>query len=72
MLLQQYDLGDVVPASYRIVDEATGTAVAVEPRWDVDHSLHETSQHGLPPPRTIISPLEIIGTRMLESKPAAM
>ena len=36
MLLQQYDLGGVVPASYRIVDEATGTAVAVDPRWDVE------------------------------------
>ncbi len=46
MLLQQYDLGGVVPASYRIVDEATGTAVAVDPRWDIDHALHETSQPG--------------------------
>lgn len=47
MLLKQYYLGCLAHASYLIADEATGTAVVVDPQRDIDQYLHDAAQHGL-------------------------
>src|SRR5712692_9665196 len=46
MLLKQYDLGYLAHASYLIADEATGTAVVVDPQRDIAQYLHDTMLHG--------------------------
>jgi glyoxylase-like metal-dependent hydrolase (beta-lactamase superfamily II) len=46
MLLKQYYLGCLAHASYLIADEATGTAVIVDPQRDIDQYLHDTTSHG--------------------------
>ena len=46
MLLKQYYLGCLAHASYLIADEATGTAVVVDPQRDIDQYLHDTASHG--------------------------
>lgn len=46
MLLKQYYLGCLAHASYLIADEATGTAVVVDPQRDIEQYLHDTTQHG--------------------------
>ena len=46
MLLKQYYLGCLAHASYLIADEATGTAVVVDPHRDIDQYLHDTTSHG--------------------------
>jgi hydroxyacylglutathione hydrolase len=46
MLLKQYYLGCLAHASYLIADEATGTAVVVDPQRDIDQYLHDTTSHG--------------------------
>ncbi|HEY7493612.1 MAG TPA: hypothetical protein VIH59_21190 [Candidatus Tectomicrobia bacterium] len=45
MLLKQSSLGCLVHASYRIVNEATGTAVVVDPQRNLALSLHPTTPH---------------------------
>src|SRR5512145_280852 len=47
MLLKQYYLGCLAHASYLIADEATGTAVVVDPQRDIDQYLHDANQHQL-------------------------
>src|SRR4030095_911305 len=47
MLLQQYYLGCLAHASYLIADEATGTAVVVDPQRDIDQYLADAGAHGL-------------------------
>jgi hydroxyacylglutathione hydrolase len=47
MLLQQYYLGCLAHASYLIADEATGTAVVVDPQRDIDQYLADAEAHGL-------------------------
>jgi glyoxylase-like metal-dependent hydrolase (beta-lactamase superfamily II)/rhodanese-related sulfurtransferase len=46
MLLKQYYLGCLAHASYLIADEATGTAVVVDPQRDIEQYLQDTAQHG--------------------------
>jgi glyoxylase-like metal-dependent hydrolase (beta-lactamase superfamily II)/rhodanese-related sulfurtransferase len=46
MLLKQFYLGCLAHASYLIVDEATGTAVVVDPQRDIEQYLHETTPYG--------------------------
>ena len=46
MLLKQYYLGCLAHASYLIADEATGTAVVVDPQRDIEQYLHDTTSHG--------------------------
>jgi len=46
MLLQQYYLGCLAHASYLIADEATGTAVVVDPQRDIDQYLADAEAHG--------------------------
>jgi glyoxylase-like metal-dependent hydrolase (beta-lactamase superfamily II)/rhodanese-related sulfurtransferase len=46
MLLKQYYLGCLAHASYLIADEATGTAVVVDPQRNIDHYLQDATQHG--------------------------
>jgi glyoxylase-like metal-dependent hydrolase (beta-lactamase superfamily II)/rhodanese-related sulfurtransferase len=46
MLLKQYYLGCLAHASYLIADEATGTAVVVDPQRDIDQYLAEAQAHG--------------------------
>jgi len=46
MLLKQGDLGCLVHASYLAADEATGTAVVVDPQRDMAQYLYDTTQHG--------------------------
>jgi hypothetical protein len=43
MLLQQYYLGCLAHASYLIGDEATGTAVVVDPQRDIDQYLADAA-----------------------------
>ena len=45
MWLKQYYLGCLAHASYLIADEATGTAVVVDPQRDIDQYLHDATQH---------------------------
>ncbi len=45
MWLKQYYLGCLAHASYLIADETTGTAVVVDPQRDIDHYLHDATQH---------------------------
>ena len=47
MLLQQYYLGCLAHASYLIADEATSTAVVVDPQRDIDQYLADAEAHGL-------------------------
>lgn len=47
MILEQHYLGCLAQASYLIGDEATGTAVVVDPRRDVDLYLREAEARGL-------------------------
>jgi glyoxylase-like metal-dependent hydrolase (beta-lactamase superfamily II) len=46
MLLKQFSPGCLARASYRIVDEATGIAVVVDPQRDIEQYLHETTPYG--------------------------
>jgi hydroxyacylglutathione hydrolase len=46
MLLKQYYLGCLAHASYLIADEATGTAIVVDPQRDIEQYLQDTAQHG--------------------------
>jgi hydroxyacylglutathione hydrolase len=46
MLLKQYYLGCLAHASYLIADEATGTAIVVDPQRDIEQYLHDTAPHG--------------------------
>jgi hydroxyacylglutathione hydrolase len=46
MLLKQYYLGCLAHASYLIADEATGTAVVIDPQRDIEQYLHDTTSHG--------------------------
>lgn len=43
--LKQYYLGCLAHASYLIADEASGTAVVVDPQRDIDQYLHDAAQH---------------------------
>lgn len=45
MLLKQYYLGCLAHASYLIADEATHTAVIVDPQRDIDQYLCDASEH---------------------------
>jgi glyoxylase-like metal-dependent hydrolase (beta-lactamase superfamily II)/rhodanese-related sulfurtransferase len=45
MWMKQYYLGCLAHASYLIADEATGTAVVVDPQRDIDQYLHDAAQH---------------------------
>ena len=45
MWMKQYYLGCLAHASYLIADEATGTAVVVDPQRDIDQYLHDANQH---------------------------
>ncbi|MDH3604982.1 MAG: MBL fold metallo-hydrolase, partial [Candidatus Tectomicrobia bacterium] len=45
MWLKQYYLGCLSHASYLIADEASGTAVVVDPQRDIDQYLHDATQH---------------------------
>src|SRR5262245_45645699 len=47
MLLKQYYLGCLAHASYLIADEATGTAVVVDPQRDVAGYLEDAAESGL-------------------------
>ena len=47
MLLQQYYLECLAHASYLIADEATGTAMVVDPQRDIDQYLADAEVHGL-------------------------
>ncbi len=47
MIFTQYYLGCLSQASYLIGDEATGTAVVVDPRRDVDEYLADAAARGL-------------------------
>ena len=47
MVLKQYYLGCLSQASYLIGDEATGTAVVVDPRRDVDEYVNDAAAQGL-------------------------
>jgi glyoxylase-like metal-dependent hydrolase (beta-lactamase superfamily II)/rhodanese-related sulfurtransferase len=47
MLLKQYYLGCLAHASYLIADEATGTAVVVDPQRDIDQYVQDAAQQGL-------------------------
>lgn len=47
MILQQYYLGCLSHGSYLIGDEASGTAVVVDPRRDIDEYLDAASASGL-------------------------
>lgn len=44
MRLKQHDLGCLAPASSRIADQATRTAVIVDPQRDIDQYLHDASE----------------------------
>ena len=44
MILKQYYLGCLSQASYLIGDEATGTAVVVDPRRDVEEYLEDAAE----------------------------
>ena len=46
MLLTQYDPGCLAHASSLIADEATGTAVVVDPQRNSAQYLHDAMQHG--------------------------
>lgn len=46
MLLKQYSLGCLALASYLIADEATGTAIVVDPQRDIAQYLDAAAQHG--------------------------
>lgn len=46
MYFKQYYLGCLAHASYLIADEATGTAVAVDPQRDVDQYVEDAARHG--------------------------
>lgn len=45
MWLKQYYLGCLAHASYLIADEASGTAVVVDPQRDIDQYLRDADQH---------------------------
>jgi glyoxylase-like metal-dependent hydrolase (beta-lactamase superfamily II)/rhodanese-related sulfurtransferase len=45
MWMKQYYLGCLAHASYLIADEATGTAVVVDPQRDIDQYLRDATQH---------------------------
>ena len=47
MILQPYYLGCLSHASYLLGDEATGTAIVVDPQRDVDQYLADARRHGL-------------------------
>ena len=47
MLLQQFYLNCLAHASYLIGDEASATAVVVDPQRDIDHYLQYATAHGL-------------------------
>ncbi|MDE3105050.1 MAG: MBL fold metallo-hydrolase [Acidobacteriota bacterium] len=47
MIFQQFYLGCLAHASYIIGDEATGTALVVDPQRDVEQYLTFAAQHGL-------------------------
>ena len=47
MILKQYYLGCLAHASYLIGDEASQTAVVIDPQRDVGQYLQDAQQHGL-------------------------
>ena len=47
MILKQYYLGCLAHASYLIGDQATGTAVVVDPQRDTDQYLADAASAGL-------------------------
>lgn len=47
MILKQYYLGCLAHASYMIADEATKTAIVVDPQRDVDQYLQDAEQWGV-------------------------
>jgi hydroxyacylglutathione hydrolase len=47
MLLKQSYLGCLLHALYLIADEATGTAVVVNPQRDIDQYVQDAAQQGL-------------------------
>ncbi|HEX3661125.1 MAG TPA: MBL fold metallo-hydrolase [Acidobacteriaceae bacterium] len=46
MFLKQYYLGCLAHASYLLADEATGTAVVVDPQRDIEQYLADAAAHG--------------------------
>ena len=47
MLFKQYYLGCLAHASYMMADEASQTAVVVDPQRDIDQYLHDAAQWGV-------------------------
>src|SRR4029453_2898589 len=47
MMLKKHYLGCLAHASYLIGDEATGTAVVVDPQRDIDQYLQDAERYGL-------------------------
>lgn len=47
MFLKQYYLGCLAHASYLIADEASGTAIVVDPQRDIEQYLADAATHGL-------------------------